>query len=303
LLASPTEAISKSSDSCKDAVVYLAGQDLFPPEAEWDSETGIAATDVPITAENVKTAYRHGIFPYHEGAWHSPEQRGIIRADVFVKKSSRGSTGRLIRKAKKNGFKITFNKAFDRVINNCANIERKQTAAISDPWITGDVVDAYTALHYQGDAHSVEVWDNEGNLIAGAYGVLIDGHYSGESAFTLHKEYRHAEGMGILAIAAISHHLNKRGISWLDTQNVKPGSYIERLGAESVLRAEYVEMMLQLANDEETPTFSDDWQEGRQSPAMESDFFDSVKTTKEIQAQQKTKDRLAAQLLREANKI
>src|SRR5207253_595655 len=52
----------------------------------------------------------------------------------------------------------------------------------SGTWITPQVIDAYTALHEQGHAHSVEAW-REGALVGGLYGVAIGRMFYGESMF------------------------------------------------------------------------------------------------------------------------
>ena len=45
------------------------------------------------------------------------------------------------------------------------------------------MVEAYQALHEAGFAHSVEAWDEYGELVGGLYGVSIDGVFAGESMF------------------------------------------------------------------------------------------------------------------------
>ena len=63
----------------------------------------------------------------------------------------------------KNNFKITFNTAFEDVIQHCAQIKRDGQ---DDTWITNDMTEAYIKLHKQGIATSVEVWQNE-ELVGG----------------------------------------------------------------------------------------------------------------------------------------
>ena len=45
------------------------------------------------------------------------------------------------------------------------------------------MIEAYIQLHYEGCAHSVEVWDGD-NLVGGIYGVIIGSIFSGESMFS-----------------------------------------------------------------------------------------------------------------------
>ena len=51
-------------------------------------------------------------------------------------------------------------------------------------WINEDVIKAYTTLHYQGLAHSAEVWQGE-QLVGGLYGVRLNNLFFGESMFSL----------------------------------------------------------------------------------------------------------------------
>ena len=56
---------------------------------------------------------------------------------------------------RKNEFTITENQAFEEVIYNCKNINRKDEFGT---WITDDMEQAYINLHKQGIAKSIEVW-------------------------------------------------------------------------------------------------------------------------------------------------
>jgi hypothetical protein len=50
-------------------------------------------------------------------------------------------------------------------------------------WIDDDFVDAHTALHRLGWAHSVEAWAPAGELSGGVYGVAMGGLFVAESMF------------------------------------------------------------------------------------------------------------------------
>ena len=51
-------------------------------------------------------------------------------------------------------------------------------------WITPKMMWAYAALHDAGLAHSYEVWNEGGELVAGNYGVAVGRVFVGESMFT-----------------------------------------------------------------------------------------------------------------------
>ncbi|MEQ1645562.1 MAG: hypothetical protein ABL959_19080, partial [Pyrinomonadaceae bacterium] len=78
----------------------------------------VIAYGTPLTAENVREAYRKGIFPwYTEGLplpWHCPAQRAILNfADLRIPRS-------LAKEQRKAEFTFTIDKAFEAVIHECS---------------------------------------------------------------------------------------------------------------------------------------------------------------------------------------
>jgi leucyl/phenylalanyl-tRNA--protein transferase len=171
-----------------------------------------------MTTENLRNAYRKGIFPWTiEGLplpWFCPEKRAILEfTGLHVPKS-------LSRVQKKSPFTFTIDKAFREVITICADIKRAHEAGT---WITGDFIEAYTQLHREGEAHSVEVWES-GELIGGLYGVDAGGAFCGESMF--HRRPNASK----LALLFLIEHLKSRGATWLDAQVMTP--HLQALGAK-----------------------------------------------------------------------
>ena len=130
---------------------------------------------------------------------------------------------------RKGTFEIRLNTAFGDVIRACA--ER------TDTWISGEIVQAYTQLHQEGHAHSVESW-REGTLAGGLYGVAINGAFFGESMFA------RASDASKAALVSLVQRLRERNFLLLDTQLLNP--HMESLGAREIPRAEYLPL-LQLA--------------------------------------------------------
>jgi leucyl/phenylalanyl-tRNA--protein transferase len=89
--------------------------------------------------------------------------------------------------------------------------DKEQSPAPDTTWITSAMVEAYTLLHLQGDAHSVEV-RLEGELVGGLYGVHLGGVFWGESMF--HRA-RDASKVALLGLAA---ECRRRGIALIDAQ-------------------------------------------------------------------------------------
>lgn len=181
----------------------------------------------PLTVENLRNAYRLGIFPWHVDGlplpWYCPEKRAIIEfSELHIPRS-------LERARRKNLFAFTIDKEFHRVIESCARASRKGEAGT---WITDDFISSYTELHNLGIAHSVEAWNATGELVGGVYGVDAGGVFCGESMF--HTETNASK----LALLFTIEHLRSRGSTWLDAQVMTP--HIRALGAKEIRRREFL---------------------------------------------------------------
>lgn len=172
--------------------------------------------------ENLRRAYRKGIFPWHiDGLplpWFCPERRAVLDfSELHIPKS-------LERERRKTRFEFTIDRAFPQVIENCARVKRNHEAGT---WITSDFIVAYIELHAAGDAHSVEVWEN-GELVGGLYGVDAGGAFCGESMFHLRSN------ASKFALLFLIEHLQTRGADWLDAQVMTP--HLSVLGAREISR-------------------------------------------------------------------
>ncbi len=177
--------------------------------------------EAPLSPELVLLAYRAGCFPmadsrHGEVRWYTSDPRAIIPLDRFhVPRSLRHFL-------KKQPFAVTFDAAFPDVIRACA--ERPET------WISDEVITVYTALHRQGDAHSVETW--HGSILAGGlYGVAIGGAFFGESMFS------RESNASKVALVALVRHLRGRGFRLLDSQFMN--EHMRQFGAVEIPRARY----------------------------------------------------------------
>ena len=184
----------------------------------------------PLTVENVRNAYRLGIFPWHVDGiplpWYCPEKRAILEFSALHIPRS------LERARRKNLFTFTIDKDFRTVIRNCARISRKGEAGT---WITNEFIRVYSELHDNGMAHSVEAWDADGNLVGGVYGVDAGGVFCGESMFHT------ATNASKLALLFTIDHLRSRGATWLDAQVMTP--HIRALGAREIRRERFLKML------------------------------------------------------------
>ncbi len=182
-----------------------------------------------LTIENLRKAYRKGIFPWHiEGLplpWFCPEYRAVLEfEEIHIPRT-------LQKERQKTKFSFTIDKDFRQVVENCAKAKR---AHETETWITGDFIESYCEFNRAGDAHSVEAWENE-NLVGGLYGVDAGGIFCGESMFHL------APNASKLALLFLIDHLKSCGATWLDIQVMTP--HFEILGAKEIGREEFLDKL------------------------------------------------------------
>lgn len=185
----------------------------------------VVAVGADLEPGTLLQGYRKGLFPMglpdgHLG-WWSPVERAILPLrGLHISRSLRQSTRR---------FQVSVDADFAGVIQGCADSRRR------DPWITEEFVDAYTMLHRLGWAHSVEVWDNEGKLVGGLYGVSVGGLFAGESMF---HDVRDASKVALVHLVVV---MNRGGGQLLDVQWLTP--HLESLGAVMIGRDFYLDRL------------------------------------------------------------
>ena len=108
---------------------------------------------------------------------------------------------------KNNNFIFKINYDFEKVINLCKNIQRKN----QDTWINNIIINTYLKLHYTNKCHSVECYDNN-SIVGGLYGVHLGSSFFGESMFSLKTNTSKYCLLYLLAI------LKKNNFSLLDSQ-------------------------------------------------------------------------------------
>ena len=213
-------------------VAWLTPSD--PPEAFPDIEEamrepdGLLAAGGDLSSERLLYAYRKGIFPwFDEGQpvlWWSPDPRCVLRpADYHVSR-------RLWRDIAASRLKLTFNTAFAEVMEACAGPRRSAQGT----WITTDMRRAYSGLHDEGWAHSIEVRDN-GKLVGGVYGVAIGRIFFGESMFSARSN---ASKVALLGLCRL---LETHRFDLLDCQVVS--GHLLTLGATTMPRHEFREIL------------------------------------------------------------
>ena len=184
---------------------------------------GLVAVDGDLSVERLLLAYRSGIFPWSVDpiSWWSPDPRGIFELDQFHVSRS------LARTLRRGVFTIKRNSAFDRVVEGCA----RSAPGRESTWIHPDIMAAYSRLHQEGHAHSVECW-SDGELVGGVYGVAIGGAFFAESMFHT------APDASKVALYSLMQGLGEEGFGVFDIQMITP--FTRSLGAVWVSRESYL---------------------------------------------------------------
>jgi leucyl/phenylalanyl-tRNA--protein transferase len=193
------------------------------PDPEGADADGLVAIGGDLRPERLLAAYERGIFPwYAEGLppmWWSPDPRAVIDGEsLHVSRS-------LKRELQRGQFRVTLNRAFERVMSECGRERDGGT------WILPEMLRAYVRLHELGHATSFEVWRDE-RLVGGLYGVQRGGFFAAESMF--HRETNASK----VALVAAVRTLFDAGIELLDVQFLT--SHLASLGAFEIPRREYL---------------------------------------------------------------
>ncbi len=162
-------------------MVFQLDEELAFPDPHYGEEDGWLAVGGDLSIDRLLLAYSNGIFPWYsfrdqpEILWFCPMERFVIfPKEIHISHSMR----QMIRSKK---YTVTFNRCFDEVIRHCSELRYEEEGA----WLGEEMIEAYTQLHEQGFAASVETWDKEQRLVGGLYGVAIGNSFFGESMFSL----------------------------------------------------------------------------------------------------------------------
>ena len=198
----------------------------FPPVSEWPDDD-LIAVGADLAPSTLVAAYRRGLFPMQVDqrrgtvGWWSPNPRGVLPLDgLRVTRSMRQSA---------KHFDVRVDTCFSEVMRACGNPSRPHG------WITEEFINAYTALHQRGWAHSIEVFSDDGQLAGGLYGVRVNGLFAGESMFHVRRD---ASKVALMALVQL---MNDTGLVLLDVQ--WRTDHLESLGAVDIRREEYLERL------------------------------------------------------------
>ncbi|MCK8045367.1 leucyl/phenylalanyl-tRNA--protein transferase [Shewanella sp. 1CM18E] len=216
-------------------------QGFPPPEQALSDPNGLLAVGGDLKPERLLNAYYNGIFPWFNLddpiLWWSPDPRAVfVPGNMKISRS-------LVKYLKKQDWTYTINHQFKSVMAGCAAPRAKQDGT----WISDEIQQAYYALHQQGHAHSLEVWQGS-ELIGGLYGIAIGQVFCGESMF--HRTTNASKA----AMLVLQQHLQRCGFRLIDAQVVNP--HLDSLGAKSIKRDDFLRLLTHLRDGAVNP---DSW--------------------------------------------
>lgn len=219
-------------------MIFQLNDKLIFPDPYLGEEDGLLAVGGDYSTERLLLAYSNGIFPWsafrnEQKLWFCPLKRFVIFPnEIHVSHSMRS----LIRKQQ---YDVTINKDFDGVIRGCGEGRSEHPGA----WLGDEIIEAYTRLHSEGWAASVEVWDRN-NLVGGLYGVLMGNCFIGESMFS------RVPNASKLALITLAHWMNANGGTLIDCQFETP--HLKSMGGRYISYEEYMEYLNPLEDYTET---------------------------------------------------
>ena len=210
-------------------MVCRLDDELWFPDPRYGDDDGCIAVGGDLSVDRLLLAYQNGIFPwfafrYNEPMWFCPMERFVIfPSEIHVSHSMRT----LINKGQ---YRLSINEDFKGVIGNCSRLRIEESGA----WLGPQMVDAYTELHRQGFAASVEVWEYE-KLVGGLYGVSIGRVFCGESMFSL------VPSASKLALIHLARTMQENGGLLIDCQFHTP--HLESMGGRHINYDEYMKII------------------------------------------------------------
>lgn len=214
-------------------MVFQLDNTLWFPDPKYGEEDGMIAVGGDLSVDRLLLAYSNGFFPWfsyknqQEPIWYCPLQRFVIFPnEIHISHSMQ----QLI---KKQEYYCTINEDFEGVIQGCASAQNRNTE--EGAWLGPDIIKAYTEMHHQGFAASVEVWNRKDELVGGLYGINLGASFFGESMFSL------APSASKQALIYLARMLEFLGGRLIDCQLETP--HLRSMGGRFISYQEYMDII------------------------------------------------------------
>ena len=212
--------------------VFQLDNNLWFPDPHLGEDDGLIAVGGDLSVDRLLLAYSYGFFPWYsyrrenEPLWFCPLKRFVIFPnEIHVSHSMQ----QLLRKQE---LQTTINQDFDGVIRGYATAQNRNQE--EGAWLGPNIIKAYTEMHRQGFAVSVEVWREE-ELVGGLYGITLGKAFFGESMFSL------VPNASKLALINLARTLDNLGGKLIDCQFETP--HLRSMGGRYIPYEEYLRII------------------------------------------------------------
>lgn len=212
--------------------VFQLDNELWFPDPHLGDDDGMVAIGGDLSIDRLLLAYSNGFFPWfayrsqQEPLWYCPLQRFVIFPDeVHVSHSMK-------QLMKRHELEVTINQDFVNVIKGCATAQNRNQD--EGAWLGPNMIEAYTEMHHQGFAASVEVWDDD-TLVGGLYGVTLGSAFFGESMFSM------VPNASKLALIHLAQTLHRLGGKLIDCQFETP--HLKSMGGRYISYETYINLI------------------------------------------------------------
>ena len=214
--------------------VFQLDDELWFPDPRLGEDDGLVAVGGDLSVDRLLLAYSNGFFPWFsfqhqkEPLWYCPMERFVIFPnEIHVSHSMRQLIGR-------HELDVTLNHDFEGVIRGCATAQNRDKE--EGAWLGEQMIAAYTELHRQGFAASIEVWQDH-RLVGGLYGVNIGSAMFGESMFSL------VPNASKLALIFLARYFEEKNGKIIDCQFETP--HLRSMGGRFIPYDEYLSIISQ----------------------------------------------------------
>ncbi len=235
----------------KKAPPKSSHSDFFALDSQDPMGKGFSTKYLPIDSANVLEAYSRGAFMWcpdssAELCWYNPPRHGVVfldhlfsgthpskkAEDAKINKNANKKIRQVLNHAIRNNWQLSINQNFKDVIRACASHNRPNAEHV---WLTPEVQKTFEKLHKLGKSFSVEVWNQNGDLVGGHYGLYHDNVVSIESSF-----YTETYA-GSASFLAMAYHVWQQGHQVLDVQVASPNNRAF-FKARDIRRSEYLKI-------------------------------------------------------------
>jgi len=230
---------------------FVRGGGALPDTDALGEREELAGIARDLSVPTLLAAYRRGLFPHgHFGPpkWWSPVDRAVLCLGDFH------ISTRLRSMMRQGRYTVSFDRDFERVIKGCAGC---RAGRLHLTWITPHIMHSYARAFDAGHVHSFEVWNKQGELAGGGYGVAIG------RVFVIESQFFRESNASKIGFSVLAWHLVQWGFVLADNKWLTPT--MAQMGFREMPRDDYLRRLFVLADE---PARTGRWEAESDSKAV-----------------------------------